>query len=89
MLLRIRVTPNARKTEVIGWCEDQLSGRVLRIRVAAPPRDGLANKEIQLFLARSLRIPRGLVRLTRGAAGRIKTFQLPDGTEIPAELGSP
>ncbi len=83
MLLRIRVTPNARKTEIIGWCADDLSGRVLHIRVAAAPRDSAANKEIQVFLARTLGLPKTQVRLARGAAARIKTFQVPDHTTLP------
>lgn len=84
MLLRIRATPNARKTEIIGWCDDDLAGRILRIRVAAPPRDGRANKEIQLFLARTLGLPKTQVRLARGTAARIKTFQIPDGAKLPS-----
>ena len=83
MLLRIRVTPNARRTEILGWCDDQIGGRVLRIRVAAPPREGAANKELQLFLSRTLRLRKAQVRLARGAAARIKTFQIPDGTALP------
>jgi uncharacterized protein (TIGR00251 family) len=83
MQLRIRVTPNARRTEILGWCDDQLSGRVLRIRVAAPPRDGAANKQLRMFLSKTLHIPKARIRLARGAAARIKTFQIPDGTDLP------
>ena len=83
MLLRVRVTPNARRTEILGWCEDQVSGPVLRIRVAAPPREGAANRELRIFLAKALRLPKGRIRLARGAAARIKTFQIPDGTALP------
>ena len=83
MLLRVRVTPNARRTEILGWCEDQLAGPVLRIRVAAPPRDGAANKELRIFLSKTLRMPKAQIRLARGAAARIKTFQIPDHTKLP------
>jgi uncharacterized protein (TIGR00251 family) len=83
MLLRVRVTPNARKTEILGWCEDHLFGRVLRIRVAAPPRDGRANKELQLFLSRALSLRKAQIRLAHGSSARIKTFQIPDGTGLP------
>ena len=83
MLLRIRVTPNARRSEILGWQEDPVSGRVLKIRIAAPPAEGKANAALQVFLAKTLGIPKSQVRLAKGAASRIKSFEIPDGTELP------
>jgi uncharacterized protein (TIGR00251 family) len=83
MLLRIRVTPNARRSEILGWQEDPVSGRVLKIRIAASPTEGKANTALQVFLAKSLGIPKSQVRLAKGAASRIKSFEIPDGTTLP------
>ncbi len=83
MNLRVRATPNARKSEVIGWEEDPLAGRVLRVRVAAPPADGKANAELRDFLAKTLDLPKSKVRLKKGDASRFKTLDIPDGTSLP------
>lgn len=83
MKLRIRATPNARKSEVIGWEEDALLGRVLRVRVAAPPADGKANAELRSFLAKTLGLPKSKVILAKGESSRIKAFEIPDGTPLP------
>lgn len=83
MKLRIRATPNARKSEVIGWDEDAQAGRVLRVRVAAPPVEGKANAALRDFLAKTLGLPKSMVRLEKGDASRFKTFDIPDGTLLP------
>jgi uncharacterized protein (TIGR00251 family) len=83
MLLRVRATPNAKRSEILGWAEDPVCGRVLKVRIAAPPTEGKANTALRLFLAKSLDIPKSRVRLVRGAASRIKTFEIPDGTVEP------
>jgi uncharacterized protein len=84
MLLRIRATPNAKKSEIIGWELDPQAGRVLRVKIAAPPVEGKANDAIRLFLASHLKLPRSTVRLLKGDTSRYKTFELPDGTLIDA-----
>ncbi len=83
MKLRVRATPNARLSEVIGWENDPQAGRVLRVRVAAPPVDGKANAELRDFLARTLNLPKSKVILEKGNTARIKSFDLPDGTPLP------
>lgn len=66
-ILQISVVPNARRTEFAGWH----AGR-LRIRLAAPPMDGLANTALLQWLAGELHVPRSAVTLLRGASGRVK-----------------
>jgi len=47
--IRVRLQPNASKSELTGWKEDPESGeRVLLARVTAPPVDGKANKALIL-----------------------------------------
>ncbi len=81
--LALKVTPGARLNEIIGWEEDYPQiGRVLKVRIAAPPVEGKANKEIERFLAKALSLPKGSVRLLHGSTGRIKLVELPDDAPL-------
>jgi hypothetical protein len=83
MKLRVRATPNARRSEIVGWENDPQAGRVLRVRVAAPPVEGKANTALREFLAASLALPKSRIALEQGESSRIKTFTIPDGTTLP------
>ena len=83
MRLRVRATPNARRSEVIGWEDDAQVGRILRVRVAAAPVEGKANTELRDFLAKTLHLPKSKVLLEKGSASRFKSFDIPDGTPLP------
>ena len=83
MKLRVRATPNARQSEIIGWEEDPQAGRVLRVKIAAAPVDGEANKALRDFLAKSLGLPKSQVTLEKGNSSRFKTFEIPEGTRVP------
>ena len=77
MVIRIRVIPNAKQSEVVGWEDDPHGGRVLRLRIAAPPVEGKANTAIRVFLAKYYGVPKSRVILLKGEASRIKTFEIP------------
>lgn len=83
MKLRVRATPNARRSEVIGWEDDAQAGRILRVRVAAAPVDGKANAELRDFLAKTLGLTKSKVLLEKGGSSRFKSFEIPDGTKLP------
>ena len=83
MKLRVRTTPNARQSEIIGWEDDPQAGRILRVRIAAPPVDGKANTALRDFLAKSLELSKSKVVLEKGSSSRFKTFEIPDGTPLP------
>lgn len=83
MILRIKVIPNARKSELAGWDEEPLRGRVLRVRIAAAPVDGAANRALRAFLAKEFKLPKSRVVLFKGGASRIKVLSLPDDTPLP------
>jgi uncharacterized protein (TIGR00251 family) len=69
--LKVRVIPNARKSEFAGCRDDEW---VLRLN--APPVDGKANKAAVEFIANSLGIPRSGVSLISGEKGRHKIFEI-------------
>ena len=83
MKIALKVTPGARKNEILGWEDDYPQiGRVLRVKIAAPPVEGKANKEIVAFMAKSLGIPKSAVELLHGSTGRIKLIRVPDEAEL-------
>jgi hypothetical protein len=72
----IRVTPRASANAIGGEREG-----ALLVRVTAPPIEGKANDAVVAVLARALGVPRGAVRLERGAAARTKVVSVPLGAE--------
>lgn len=81
MKLALKVIPNAKKSEAVGWEEDPRAGRALKLRIAAPPVEGKANKVVVLFLSAWLDIPRSSISLlargilpaeSGGTAGRMR-----------------
>lgn len=83
MKLHVKVTPNARQSEVIGWEDGAMHGRILRVRIAAQPIEGKANTALRSFLAGWLGISKSLVTLEKGETSRIKTFSIPDHLKLP------
>lgn len=69
--LRIRVSPGARKTELVGR-----QGEAWKVRVAAPPERGRANDAVLKLLAERLRIPAAELTLVSGRSGRDKVVEL-------------
>jgi uncharacterized protein (TIGR00251 family) len=69
--LRIRVIPNAKKTEFAGYREGELI-----LRLNAPPVDGKANKAAVEFVSRYLGVSRSAVLVVGGERSRHKIFQI-------------
>jgi len=72
-VLRLTVAPGARRTEVVGRQGDRL-----KVRVAAPPEKGAANRELLAFLARALNLPKSAFKLTLGTRSRTKVVAVND-----------
>jgi len=70
---RVRVQPAAPRNELLGW---NTAGE-LRIKVAAPPREGEANKELVKFLAKRFSLPRREIVVESGEKSRLKTISVP------------
>jgi uncharacterized protein (TIGR00251 family) len=71
-VLRLTISPGARRTEVVG-----LYGDRLKMRVAAAPEKGAANQELIAFLARALHLPKDAFRLL-GSQSRSKVVEIHD-----------
>jgi uncharacterized protein (TIGR00251 family) len=70
-MLKVRVIPNARRTEFAGSREDEL---VLRLN--APAVEGKANKAALEYLAGYFGVSRRAVTLVSGEKSRHKIFQI-------------
>lgn len=66
--LQLHVQPGASRTGIAG-----LHGDALKIRVAAPPADGRANRELLGYLADLFGVARARVAVVKGESGRRKT----------------
>lgn len=75
VILDLSVSPNAKRTELVGWHDG-----ALRVRLSAPPVDGAANEALRKWLASELGVPQARITLLRGASGRRKQWAI-DATE--------
>ncbi len=71
MRLRVQVTPNAKKSEIVG-----VQDGALKIKLQAQPIEGKANDALVRFLAELLDVPRRTVTLTHGATSRLKVLEV-------------
>jgi uncharacterized protein (TIGR00251 family) len=82
--LTIRVTPRARKTELGGVLEDG----TVRIRVAAPPVEGKANKALVKYLSELFGVRKNKIEIVAGEKGLDKIISI-DGmpaTEVEERI---
>ena len=70
--ITVKVTPHAKKTEVIGLMEDG----TIRIRVAAAAEEGKANQALVEFLAKALGIPASHIDIMGGLSSERKLISL-------------
>lgn len=77
LTLSLYVQPGARKSGVAG-----LHGEALKIRVAAPATDNLANAGLIGFLSVALDVPKSSISIRRGATSRRKTVEIAGGPEL-------
>ncbi len=78
--LVVRVTPNARRSEILGWGMDEKGRAVLMIKLASAPVDGKANLELIKFIAGELDCAKNQIVLVRGVASRQKVLEVPNAS---------
>lgn len=72
MTINVKIVPNAKKTEVVGW-----EGKTLKIRVAAPAIEGKANKELMRFMAELCDCSQSEVEIVKGQNAKMKLLDVP------------
>jgi uncharacterized protein len=70
---RVRIQPAAPRDELLGW---NTAGE-LRIKVAAPPHEGEANKKLVAFLAKRFGVAKREIVVESGEKSRTKTISAP------------
>jgi uncharacterized protein (TIGR00251 family) len=78
--IRLRVSPRARRTALVGR-----QGDVWKLRVVAPPEAGRANEEALAAVADAVAVPRASVALVAGRSSRDKLVKVAGLRE--AEVG--
>lgn len=79
--LAVQITPNAKKTEVIGVLDD-----ALKLKLQAQPIEGKANEALVKFLAKALGVPRGAVTITHGQTNKKKLILVASETLTPDDV---
>ncbi len=70
--ITVKVSPRAKQTAVAGVMDDG----TIKIKVAAPPVDGAANKALIEFLAETLGLPKNQVDIVAGETSERKLISL-------------
>ena len=79
--LAVQITPNAKKTEVIGVLDD-----ALKLKLAAQPIEGKANEALIRFLSDALKVPRSAITITHGHTNKKKLLEIKTAGLTPAVI---
>jgi uncharacterized protein (TIGR00251 family) len=79
--LAIRVTPRARRNEIVEILPDQ----TIKVRLTAPPVEGKANEALVEFLAEVLGVARARIEIIAGDTGRDKLVSILDMDSTDAQ----
>jgi len=71
--ISLHVSPNAPRSEIVGF-----SDGVLRVKVAAPPVKGQANRELVAFLSQVLGVGKSSLAIIKGHTSRNKLISVRD-----------
>jgi uncharacterized protein (TIGR00251 family) len=77
VIFSVRVQPRSSRNEILGEWQG-----ALRIRLAAPPVDDVANEALRRLLAERLKLPLSAVTLLRGARSRTKQIEIRGATAV-------
>ncbi|WP_136413162.1 MULTISPECIES: DUF167 domain-containing protein [Oxalobacteraceae] len=69
--ITVQITPNAKKSEVIGVLDD-----ALKIRLQAQPIEGKANEALIRYLADTLDVPKSAISITHGQTSKRKIIEI-------------
>lgn len=68
----LRLTPRARRDQVLGFDRDAAGAVRCRVAVAAPPAEGKANAALLKLLAKAWGVPKSSLSIAVGAGARDK-----------------
>ena len=73
-LLSVKIIPQSAMNGLGGIIKDSDGVYALKLKVTAPPEDGMANKAVIKLLAKTLHIPPSTIRIISGETVRKKTL---------------
>lgn len=76
MKINVRITPNAKKSEVLGEEHDLFGGKTLKVKVSAPPIEGKANKELINILSEHFEVSKSKISIVSGDKSRNKIIEI-------------
>ncbi|MDQ1829693.1 DUF167 domain-containing protein [Massilia scottii] len=78
--LAVQITPNAKKTEVIGVLND-----ALKLKLQAQPIEGKANEALIKYLSGELGVPKSALTITHGLTSKRKLVEVVSATLTPEQ----
>ncbi len=72
MDITVKVTPKSSRTELVG----RLPDGTWKVKVAAAPEKGKANRELCAFLAAHFGVPQSRVKIVSGATSPLKRVRI-------------
>ncbi len=82
LILQVHLQPRASTDALVGPL-----GEHLKIRITAPPVDGMANDHLIAYLAKLFGVPKNQVVLEQGKTAKRKVVRVMAPRKIPVELG--
>lgn len=71
LILKLYIQPGAKHDEIVGIIQDEL-----KIKLASPPIDGLANTSLIKLLSKRLKIPKSTITIISGEKSRHKLLEI-------------
>ena len=71
ILLLVHIQPNSSRNQVTSFTDG-----ILKVKIAAPPVEGKANRKLVEFLSDVLDIARGDIKIKSGLTGKHKTLAI-------------
>jgi hypothetical protein len=72
--------PRASRSEIVGEHDG-----ALKVRIAAPPVEGAANRELQRLLAKIFKLPQNAVEIIAGTNSKRKVVRIHGGDTVKLE----
>ena len=71
LIVDVRVTPRASRSEVVG-----MQGGMLKVRLTSPPVNGAANEELVKLIAKTFGVPKRDVEIITGQTSKSKRLRI-------------
>lgn len=80
--LNIKVIPKAQRTEIVGEMVGSDNEKILKVKVAAMPEKGKANKALCDFLAKEYGVSKSQVSVVQGHASQRKVVKIVSSKQL-------